>query len=222
MSTVGILGAGKLGTVLARLSVAAGHRTLIAGSGDPGAIGLIVDVMSPGALAMRAVEVARQSDIVVLAVPLSRFRTVPADQLRGKVVIDAMNYWPSVDGPLPEFEKGVPSSVIVADALPGTRLVKAFSHLGYHQLDEDARPSAAPDRHAVAIAGDDARAVQAGADLIDQLGFDPIAAGALAVSDRFGPGSALFGLSADRSTVEQLLAAAIVSRPFEPSGAEIA
>lgn len=208
MTTVGVLGAGKVGTVLARLAVQAGYRTLIAAAADPAAIGLIVQVMAPGAQAKTAATVAQEADIVILAVPLSRYRSLPADQLRGKVVIDAMNYWPPTDGILPEFEDPVASSLLVADALPGTQLVRAFSHLGYHQLDEDARPGGAADRHAIAIAGDDPRAVRVVADLVDRIGFDPVIAGDLATSVRFEPGTALFGTSTDRTHVTQLLAVA--------------
>ncbi len=212
-TTVGILGAGKLGTVLARLSVAAGYRTLIAASADPAAIGLVVEVMAPGADARSATEVADLADIVILAVPLGKYRTLPAAQLAGKVVIDAMNYWPSVDGTIPEFEDVAASSQVVARALPGARLVKAFSHLGYHQLDEDARPAGSPDRHAIAIAGDDADAVRDVAELVERFGFDPVVAGDLAAGARFGPGTDLFGTSAGRGEVTRLLAAGERDRP---------
>jgi predicted dinucleotide-binding enzyme len=212
VTTVGILGAGKLGTVLARLAVAAGYRTLIAASGDPAAIRLVVDVMAPGAIATSAADAAREGDLVVLAVPLGRYRTLPTTQLAGKVVVDAMNYWPPTDGVLPEFEDA-PSSPVVAAALPGARVVKALSHLDYHQLDEDARPPGAPDRHAAALAGDDEQAVQVAAELVDRMGFDPVVAGPLGAGARFGPGSRLFGVSASRADVEALLDAKGTTSP---------
>ncbi len=205
MTTIGILGAGKVGTVLARLSVDAGYRTLIAGSGDPSAIELIAAVMSPGAVPVFAAEAAEQADVVILAVPLGKYRTLAAEPLRGKVVVDAMNYWPPVDGELPEFADGAPSSMVVSASLPGVRLVKAFSHFGYHQLDEDARPAGAPDRHAMAIAGDDAEALRTVAELVDRFGFDPVISGGLATTDKLGPGSNLFGTSTDKAEVIRLL-----------------
>ncbi|OYO07966.1 NADP oxidoreductase [Enemella evansiae] len=205
MTTVGILGAGKLGSVLARLAVAAGYRTLVAGSGDPGPVQFILDVMSPGATAASAAQAARSADLVILALPLGKRATIPARELDGKVVIDAMNYWPPTDGILAEFEGVGPSSAVIQQELPRARVVKTFSHLGYHQLEEDARPVGAPDRSALAIAGDDPHAVIQVAGFVDRIGFDPVLVGPLTEGVRFGPGSPAFGVSTDSRALEELL-----------------
>lgn len=205
MTTIGILGAGKLGTVLARLAVAAGHPTLIAASGEPEEIALLVDVMAPGAIATHSSDLVRDADIVILAVPLSKLHTIKPEPLAGKIVVDAMNYWPPVDGVIPEFENDAPSSLVVAAVLPGARIVRGLSHLGYHQLDEDARPVGASDRHAMAVAGDDLDAVEQVAELVDDLGFDPVITGGLGASACFGPGSAAFGTSVSRHDLIELL-----------------
>ena len=205
MTTVGILGAGKVGTVLARLTIAAGYRTLISASGDPAAIELIVDVLAPGATAKTSADAAREADLVILALPLGKLGSLPMAELAGKIVIDATNYWPPTDGTIERFESNPDSSSVVAALLPDSRVVKAFNHLGYHELDEDGRPQGAPDRHAIAIAGDDAEAVRVVADLVDAVGFDPVVAGPLAAGIRLGPGGPLFGVSAPRDEVEDLL-----------------
>lgn len=211
MTALGVIGAGKLGTVVGRLAVAAGYDTFIAGSGDPQRIAPIVDVLSPGAIAVSVAEAARKADVVVLALPLSRVASLPVDQLATKVVIDATNYWPPTDGHLEQFEI-VASSAVVAAKLSGSRVVKTLSHLGYHELDMDARPAGAPDRHAIAVAGDDPSAVAKAAGVVDRLGFDPVVLdGGLLAGSSFGPGSAVFGLSTDRDKLLELLRGAAIS-----------
>ena len=177
---LGIVGAGKFGTTLARAAVAAGYDVAISASGSPDEIALTVEVLAPGARTATTEDVVRHADIIVLAVPTHRFRELSPDLFAGKILVDAMNYWEPVDGDDPELTSAPDgTSEVVQERFPSARVVKSLNQLGYHQVEETRRASGAPDRIAMGAAGDDRLAVRTVMRLVDRLGFDPVDAGPL-------------------------------------------
>ena len=193
LSRLAVLGAGHAGPVIARLASRAGYPVTIATSGDPEDITLITELVIPGAQPRWAGDAAADADIVVLAIPLRRFGDLDPGLLNGKLVVDAMNYWPASDGVLKAFEDGA-SSEIVARRLAGSTVVKALNHIGYHELEERARPAGAPDRQAAGAAGDDPAAVATIAGLVDRVGYDPVRLGSLRAGRVLQPGGPVFGV----------------------------
>ena len=200
---IGVLGAGKLGTVLARLAVAAGYEVRIAGSGDPKYIALTVDVFAKGAMATTVAGAIEGAQLVILALPLHRVETLPVDTLAGHIVVDAMNHWLAVDGPLAEYtDAPAGTSSVVASKLPGARVVKALSHVGYHDLETHARDER---RIALGIASDDLQAADAVADFVRAIGFEPVVLGSLAAGAALQSGSRAFGASLHRDALERIV-----------------
>lgn len=202
---IGILGAGKLGVVLAQLALKAGYQVLIAGSGEPSKIELSIKVLTPGAQAASPQAVAANSDLVILALPLGKYKTIPRLDLKNKLVIDAMNYWWEVDGQMPDLEAADSSSQMVQAFLAESRVTKALSHMGYHNLLDDSRPAGVAERKGIAIASDQAADIPLVSKLVDDLGFDPVHIGPLASGQQLEPGSPLFGASLPADTIRQTI-----------------
>jgi 8-hydroxy-5-deazaflavin:NADPH oxidoreductase len=176
---IGILGSGRIGAVAARLFVVAGHEVAIANSRGPESLQALVQELGPQAHAMTAIDAARFGDVVLLAVPWHVEAALPpAEVLRNKIVVDAMNPYDPAGG---FFNLGgSTSSEIVLQHMPGARMVKAFNTIYYEHLANRGRmdlPSG--DRHAIYVAGDDPEAKAIVASLIRDIGFAPVDTGGL-------------------------------------------
>ena len=206
VKTIGILGAGKLGVVLSQLALKAGYNVYIAGSGDPKKIALSFQVLAPSAVAATSAEVALKSDVIILALPLGKFRNLPKKELAGKLVIDAMNYWWEVDGPRGDFIAAEQSSSeAVQEFLSESRVVKALNHMGYHDLHDETRPAGESGRKAIAVAGDDEQNVQVVSAIVNNLGFNPLFIGNLAIGQKLEPGGNVFGADENIDQLRKLL-----------------
>jgi len=205
-----VLGAGHSGPVIARVAVEAGFEVAIAASGDPEHIALITEVLVPGAQPRWAADAVAGSDIVVLAIPLHRFAAFDPALVAGKLVIDAMNYWPEVNGFLATFEnRRDSSSEIVQRKLDRSTIVKTLNHIGYHELAEDRRPAGSPERRALGVAGDDRGAVELVANVIERMGYDPVRLDGLGAGRVLEPGGPVFGVALHRTEFEAAVRAKV-------------
>ncbi len=209
---VGIIGIGKLGSVLGRRAVAAGHRVIVAGRPGAAMTELVAAVMVPGA-ELAPVSEWPPVDVAVLAVPLSIAVGMDLPLPDGTVVIDATNHWTPVDGD--PVADGIPSSVRVANAHPRLRWVKALNHLGYHDLED--LPEEPDPPIAAGIAADDADAAAVAAAFVASLGLDPVPAGTLADSRMLEEGGPVFGTPLTRAQWERNVPASVPQLQQQPA-----
>jgi predicted dinucleotide-binding enzyme len=136
---------------------------------------------------------AEQSDIIILAIPLNQYKSLPPELFAGKIVIDAMNYWPPTEGHIAEFaDENATSSEYIQQYLKGSRVVKTLNHVAYNELEEHSLPTGSVDRRAIAIVGDNDDAKVQVAHFIDEIGFDAVDLGKLSEGRKFQPGTKLF------------------------------
>src|SRR5262245_43807439 len=180
MRTIGLIGAGHIGSQLARLAIAHGYAVVISNSRGPETLSTLVAELGPNARAVTAEEAAEAGDLVVVTVPLKNYQQVPVTPLAGKIVIDTNNYYPQRDGHIPALDnESTTTSELLQAHLPTSKVVKAFNHIYAGALTTDGQPAGTKNRRAVVIAGDDQTAKAAVTHLLDQFGFDTVDAGPL-------------------------------------------
>ncbi len=180
MTTIGFIGAGHIGSQLARLSVANGYDVVVSNSRGPETLSALVEELGPRARAGTALEAARAGDIVVVSVPLKNYSAAPVEPLAGKVVIDTNNYYPQRDGQIRELDdESTTTAELLQAHLPTSKVVKAFNHIYAAELTTHGQAAGTKNRRALAIAGDDPASKATVTRLIDQFGFDTVDAGPL-------------------------------------------
>jgi predicted dinucleotide-binding enzyme len=191
---IGIIGAGNIGGTAARLFIDAGHEVAIANSRGPETLRDLVAELGPKARAVTPAEAARFGEVVLVAVPLKDYTSLPADELRGRIVVDAMNYYPGRDGQFAQLDSGERASTeMVAAQLPGARVVKAFNTIWFEHLKTQGRKHAPrEERRAIFVSGDDAEAKRIVSGLIEEIGFGAYDMGTLQESKQQQPDTPVY------------------------------
>jgi len=180
MTTLGLIGAGNIGSQVARLAVAHGYDVVISNSRGPASLADLVKELGPRARAVTPLDAAKAGDIVVVTIPLKSYKTVPVEPLAGKIVIDTNNYYPQRDGHIRELDdESTTTAELLQTHLPKSKVVKAFNHIYARELTTHGQPAGTPNRRALVIAGDDAGAKTTVTKMLDAFGFDTVDAGPL-------------------------------------------
>lgn len=209
MTTIGIIGAGRIGSQIARLAVENDYNVVISNSRGPETLSALIAELGPKARAATAVEAATAGDIVVVTVPLKNYRKVPVEPLVGKIVIDTNNYYPQRDGHIPELDnESTTTSELLQAHLPNSKVVKGFNHIYAADLTTHGQPAGARNRRALVIAGDDKEAKARVTHLLDQFGFDTVDAGPLREGWRIQRDTPGYGPRRTAAELRQDLAAA--------------
>ena len=204
---IGIIGAGFVGRAVARLAVVAGHEVMVSNSRGPKSLASIPS--GTGARIGTVAEATAYGEMVLVAIPLEHYRSVPVEPLAGKIVIDAENYYPERDGAIAALDaRRTTTSELLAGHLPSSHVVKAFNAILAGDIETDGRPAGAVDRRALPVAGNDGEAKARVMRLVDQLGFDALNAGSLADSWRFERAKPAYCVRLDKGQLVRALAAA--------------
>ena len=208
---IGIIGIGNIGGTIARKLKAAGHEIRVANSRGAESVRRFADEI--GATAADVNGAVDGVDVIFLSIPLPAIAELPNGLLKAVPedvpVVDTSNYYPGMRDPrIPEIDEGMPESVWVSRQL-GRPVIKAFNNILAYSLAELGRPEGSPDRLAVAVAGDDAKAKQIVMELVNDTGFDPVDAGSLGESWRQQPSTPAYCCDYRMEMMRKGLAAAV-------------
>jgi 8-hydroxy-5-deazaflavin:NADPH oxidoreductase len=183
--TIGIIGAGNIGSQVARKAVELGYDVVISNSRGPETLTELVTELGPRARAATAEEAAAAGDFAVVTVPLKAYQDVPVAPLAGKVVIDTNNYYWERDGHIDALDRGeATTSGLLQEHLPESKVAKGFNHIAAADITTDGAPSGTENRRALATASDFPDAAALVTRLYDEFGFDTVNVGPLSESWR--------------------------------------
>ncbi len=192
---IGIVGSRSIGANAARLFVRAGHEVALSNSRGGQGLEALVEELGDRSHATTIEDAAKFGEVVLIAIPFDKYRTLPQDAFKGKVVIDAGNYYPERDGKFPELDRDeTTSSEMMASHLKEARLVKGFNTIYFKHLASQGDTSLPlEERRAIFIAGDDTKAKEIVARLIEEIGFAAVDTGFLHEGGRSQqPGTAVY------------------------------
>jgi predicted dinucleotide-binding enzyme len=193
MTTIGILGSGRVGSNLAKAAITHGYDVVLSNTQGPDSLAGLVEELGPRASAATPAKAAAAGDFAIVAIPLATIGQVPVEPLAGKVVIATINYFPQRSGHVPEIDDGTTTAPGLLRAhLPASRVVRAFSMINAEEMSGDGHPPGDPRRRALALAGDDPAAKQLVAGLYEEFGFDTVDIGGLDESWRVDAGQPAF------------------------------
>jgi predicted dinucleotide-binding enzyme len=212
---IGIIGAGQIGGTLTRLLSERGHEVRVSNSRAPETLAELA--AETGATAVWAAEAPVDADLVIVSIPQKNVPDLAPGIVTtakpGAPVIETNNYYPQQrDGRIEGIEDGTPESVWVAEQL-GAPVFKVFNGIFWKHLLERGVPAGTEGRIALPIAGDDEANKKIVANLVDQLGFDPVDAGPLYESWRQQPDTPVYGTDLDAEGVKRALGEASAERP---------
>ncbi|MFJ6535879.1 NADPH-dependent F420 reductase [Paenarthrobacter sp. NPDC091711] len=180
MTTIGIIGAGHIGSQVARKAVELGYDVVISNSRGPETLSELVTELGPRARAATAAEAAAAGDFAVVTVPLKNYQGIPTEPLEGKIVIDTNNYYWERDGHIPALDNGeATTSGLLQKHLPTSKVAKGFNHIFAKDITTDGTPAGTPNRRALATASDFPEAADLVTKLYDEFGFDTVNIGPL-------------------------------------------
>lgn len=209
MTTLGIIGAGNIGSQVARGAITAGYDVVIANSREPETLADLVAELGDNARAATAAEAAAAGDVVVVTVPLKAYESIPVEPLAGKIVIDTNNYYFERDGHIAALDDGTATVTgMLQQHLPTSRVAKGFNHIPAAEITTDGEPAGTPDRRALGTASDHDDAAQFVTDLYDEFGFDTVNVGPLAESWRLERDQPAYVVRQNRDELEANLAKA--------------